>query len=97
LFYEKVKDDLLLKANWTDSDDFEMMFQGTYSSSFYRKLQRFVHKEFRKTEGLQNLELFQKNPLKLNITIGESILKLVYYIPSATFDKWRLKLHENES
>lgn len=97
LFYEKVKDDLKLKSNWTDSDDFEMMFNGTYSSDFYRKLQRYVHKEFRKTKGLQNLELFVKNPLKLNIAIGESILKLGYYIPSATFDSWRLNINENES
>lgn len=76
-FYEKVKDDLKLKANWTDSDDFDVMFHGSYNSNYYRKLQRFVHKEYRKTQGLNHLKnfSFSKNKIK-------SILKLGYYIPS---------------
>ncbi|MFT7250611.1 MAG: anaerobic magnesium-protoporphyrin IX monomethyl ester cyclase [Flavobacterium sp.] len=91
-FYDKVKDDLKLKANWTDSDDFDMMFQGTYSSNYYKKLQRFVHKEFRKSQGIQNLKnfSFSKNKIK-------SILKLGYYIPSAFLDKIKLKTLQNES
>lgn len=80
-FYEKVKDDLKLKANWTDSDDFEMMFQGTYNSIYYKKLQRFVHKEFRKAQGLHYLKNFTFSIPKLI-----AILKLGYYIPSAFVD-----------
>jgi anaerobic magnesium-protoporphyrin IX monomethyl ester cyclase len=91
-FYDKVKDDLKLKANWTDSDDFDMMFQGTYSSNYYKKLQRFVHKEFRKSQGIDNLKnfSFSKNKIK-------SILKLGYYIPSAFLDKIKLKTLQHES
>jgi anaerobic magnesium-protoporphyrin IX monomethyl ester cyclase len=91
-FYNKVKDDLKLKANWTDSDDFDMMFQGTYNSNYYRKLQRFVHKEFRKSQGFQNLKNFSFTKEKI-----KSILKLGYYIPSAFFDKMALKTLQNES
>lgn len=91
-FYDKVKDDLKLKANWTDSDDFDMMFQGTYNSNYYRKLQRFVHKEFRKSQGFQNLKNFSFTKEKI-----KSILKLGYYIPSAFFDKMALKTLQNES
>ncbi len=83
-FYEKVKDDLKLKANWTDSDDLAMLFKGTYSSKFYKKLQRYVHKEYRKSQGLYNLKHFEIGRFK-------SILKLVYYIPSAFYDKLLLK------
>ncbi|MBL0014435.1 MAG: B12-binding domain-containing radical SAM protein [Flavobacterium sp.] len=97
LFYEKVKDDLQLKANWTDSDDFEMMFQGTYSSAFYRKLQRFVHKEFRKSQGFAHLKSLGKNPLQFTFAKAKSILKLGYYVPSASMDRWQLKLHQDES
>ncbi|MES2747897.1 MAG: radical SAM protein [Bacteroidota bacterium] len=97
LFYEKVKDDLKLKANWTDSDDFEMMFKGTYNSDFYRKLQRFVHKEFRKNQGKANLKAVLKNPIRLNFAKIKSILKLGYYVPSAFIDSSRLKLNEHES
>ncbi len=91
-FYEKVKDDLKLKANWTDSDDFDVMFHGSYNSNYYRKLQRFVHKEFRKTQGLNHLKnfSFSKNKIK-------SILKLGYYIPSTFVDKIVLNRLQNES
>ncbi len=81
-FYEKVKDDLKLKANWTDSDDFEMMFNGTFSSNYYRKLQRLVHKEFRKSQGIDNLKNFTFSKEKI-----KSILKLCYYYPSSFVDK----------
>ena len=85
-FYDKVKDDLKLKANWTDSDDFEMMFNGTFSSDYYRKLQRLVHKEFRKTQGMENLKTFSFTSKKI-----KSILKLGYYIPSSFMDRQLLK------
>lgn len=85
-FYNKVKDDLKLKANWTDSDDFEMMFKGTYNSNYYRKLQRFVHKEFRKSQGFENLKNFSFSLEKIT-----SIVKLGYYIPSSFLDNILLK------
>ena len=83
-FYDMVKDDLKLKANWTDSDDLAMLFKGTYSSAFYKKLQRYVHKEYRIGQGLEHLKHFNTNHIK-------SILKLAYYIPSAFIDKLQLK------
>lgn len=91
-FYEKVKDDLLLKSNWTDSDDFDMMFQGTYSSKYYRKLQRLVHKEFRISQGVENARNFTFSTPKIL-----SVLKLGYYISSSFIDKRMLKKLEHES
>ncbi len=85
-FYEKVKDDLKLKANWKDSDDLDMMFHGTYSSNYYRKLQRFVHKEYRKSQGIHHLKNFSFSMKKM-----KAIMKLGYYIPSAFLDKLVLK------
>ncbi len=85
-FYDKVKDDLKLKANWKDSDDFEMMFKGTFSSQYYRKLQRLVHKEFRKSQGIDNLKNFTFSKEKI-----KSIIKLGYYFPSAFVDSLVLK------
>jgi anaerobic magnesium-protoporphyrin IX monomethyl ester cyclase len=90
-FYDKVKDDLKGKANWTDSDDFEMMFHGTYKSNYYRKLQRFVHKEFRKQQGFQNLKQVFTKPSSLSVTNLKSIAKLGYYVPSAFIDSLSLK------
>ena len=97
-FYDKVKDDLKLKSNWTDSDDFEMLFHGTYNSNYYRKLQRFVHKEFRKQQGFQNLKLAISNPLLISVAHLKSIAKLGYYIPSSFLDTLSLKkLQQNGS
>lgn len=90
-FYDKVKDDLKLKSNWTDSDDFEMMFHGTYKSNYYRKLQRFVHKEFRKQQGFQNLKQVFTKPSSLSASDIKSIVKLGYYVPSTFLDTILLK------
>ncbi len=66
-----------------------MMFHGTYPSNYYRKLQRFVHKEYRKSQGIYNLkQLFQSKPSVIKL---KSIVKLGYYIPSSFVDKLKLK------
>jgi len=52
-FYEKVKNDLSGKANWTDSDDLAMMFRNTYQPRYYKSLHRFVHKNFRKKQAFK--------------------------------------------
>ena len=90
-FYDKVKDDLKLKANWTDSDDLAMLFKGTYSSKFYKKLQRYVHKEYRKSQAFENIKTVFKNPLALSKQKLRSIVLLGYYLPSAFVDKLQLK------
>lgn len=52
-FYDKVKQDLVTKSNWTDSDDLDLMFHNTYPSAFYKKLHRYTHYVYR----LQRLRL----------------------------------------
>jgi anaerobic magnesium-protoporphyrin IX monomethyl ester cyclase len=42
-FYDMVEQELSNKANWQDSNDLAMMFQGTYQTPFYRKLHQVVH------------------------------------------------------
>ena len=46
-FYDTVRGQLGEKQNWQDSGDLAMLFQGTFSTAFYRKLHSVVHKEFR--------------------------------------------------
>ncbi|MBL7713311.1 MAG: radical SAM protein, partial [Chitinophagaceae bacterium] len=52
VFYERVKDQLKNKANWTDSDDLDLMFQNNYSKEFYKHLHRYVHYTYRKRKGI---------------------------------------------
>jgi len=42
-FYELVKTQLGDKTHWQESDDLEMMFQGTYTSDFYRAIRDLLH------------------------------------------------------
>jgi anaerobic magnesium-protoporphyrin IX monomethyl ester cyclase len=42
-FYDLVKEQLRGKTHWQESDDLEMMFQGTYTSDFYRTVRNLMH------------------------------------------------------
>ena len=42
-FYDLVKAQLGGKSHWHESDDLEMMFQGTYNSDFYRAIRNLLH------------------------------------------------------
>jgi len=98
-FYEKVKDDLMAKANWTDSDDLAMMFEGTFNSKFYKKLHRYVHKEFRKSQAIAYVKKIWRTPSLLNTRTLRTILLYGYYAPTSIMDRWYLKKMEqyNES
>ena len=54
VFYENVKSQLQDKANWTDSDELLMMYRGTYSPDFYKKLHRYLHRRFRAAAAKRN-------------------------------------------
>ena len=42
-FYDLVKAQLHGKTHWQESNDLEMMFQGTYTSDFYRAVRNLMH------------------------------------------------------
>ena len=44
-FYERVREQLGSKRNWSDSDDLCVMFRGTYSDQFYRSIRDALHAE----------------------------------------------------
>ena len=44
-FYEQVREQLRGKTHWQESNDLEMMFEGTYRSDFYRQLRNLLHDE----------------------------------------------------
>lgn len=54
-FYDTVKAQMGAKENWEDSDDLDLMFEGSFPPDFYRALQRFVHHRFRLRQGWQRL------------------------------------------
>ncbi|MBI4551558.1 MAG: B12-binding domain-containing radical SAM protein [Candidatus Latescibacteria bacterium] len=66
MFYERVRQELGEKRNWTDSDDLAMMFRGTYSPEFYRTLHRVVHGRFRVQKGLDAFAEWLRHPARLD-------------------------------
>jgi radical SAM superfamily enzyme YgiQ (UPF0313 family) len=68
-FYEKVKEELKLKSNWTDSDEMAMMFHGTYEPGFYKRLHRYVHTYYRRLRNMQDVKGFKL----------KAILKMPFY------------------
>lgn len=54
-FYEAVREQLGEKQNWQDSNDLAMLYQGPFSTDFYRQLHAVVHKEFRARKAWKSL------------------------------------------
>ena len=55
-FYETVKAQLRSKTHWQESNDLEMMFEGTYSSDFYRAVRNLLHEQV----GIQAMDRSQR-------------------------------------
>ena len=89
-FYEKVKVQLAEKQNWTDSDDLAMMYRGTYSPAYYRRLHRYVHKVFRLQQAWSNFWAVLRRPASLNGSTVRSIAAAGYYLPAMLIDRLRL-------
>jgi anaerobic magnesium-protoporphyrin IX monomethyl ester cyclase len=79
-FYDRVVSQMKSKHNWEVSDDFEMMFDGEYTSGFYRVLHKRVHKEYRTRQLL-------REPLKR----FKSLWKLPFYFGGWVWNDMKLR------
>ena len=94
-FYDKVKEDLKTKANWTDSNDLAMMYRGTYSAGFYRQLHRYIHKLYRRQQGFESLKLFFSNPFNIRKSQLRRMFTLPYFIQMSWWNYYKLNFEEN--
>ena len=95
VFFEKVKNELVNKTNWKDSDEMALMFRNTYQPAFYKQLHRYVHKSYRKHLAFEDIKLLFAHPLKLNFHRLKRALSVFYYLPAAFIDKQKLRFFEN--
>lgn len=91
LFHEKVKADLGDKANWTDSDDLAMMFRNRQRPAYYKRLHRYVHKRYRREQGL---EAFAQ-AMKGHGFAVRRMLSILYYVPATLIEKMRIRRMAN--
>lgn len=90
VFFEKVKNQLHEKSNWTDSDELALMFRNTYQPAFYKQLHRYVHKTYRKHIAFENIQQLFLHPLKTNFRTVKKALSGLYYAPAAFLEKQKL-------
>ena len=90
-FYNTVKEQLRDKSNWTDSDELVLMYIGTFSPSYYKKLHRYVHKVYRRKQSLLNLKNLLLNPFSASKKKIRSALAFAYYSPMSLIDSLQLK------
>lgn len=90
-FYENVKAGLHEKQNWSDSDDLAMMFAGTYGSSFYKILHRYVHNRYRIQRGINQLKDWSKQPRVPMALDFKRIASMVFHLPFALINVFQLR------
>ena len=91
VFYEKVKETLNEKKNWTDSDDLAMMFQGTYAPAFYRVLHRYVHSRYRIQRGIELLKRIFSKPAFPKVSNLKTFASMIYHTPLTVLHSLQLK------
>jgi radical SAM superfamily enzyme YgiQ (UPF0313 family) len=92
-FFEKVKNELKEKTNWTDSDELALMFRNTYQPSFYKQLHRYVHLNYRKHKALDTIKNLLKRPASISLHQIKKALSALYYIPASYFHHQKLKAY----
>ena len=91
VFFEKVKNQLVDKTNWKDSDELALMFSNTYPPAFYKRLHRYVHKSYRKHLAFENIKQVLFHPSRINLPVLKRALSALYYLPAAYIDNQKLR------
>jgi len=90
VFYEKVKQDMQEKTNWTDSDELQLMFHNTYQPAFYKQLHRYVQENYRKHLAIEQAKKVLRQPTGLTFAGLRKLMSIAYYVPSVFIAKLRL-------
>jgi anaerobic magnesium-protoporphyrin IX monomethyl ester cyclase len=90
-FYEKVKDQLTKKQNWSDSDDLAMMFESTFRNDYYKELHRYVHHVYRSAKGYNSFKKLFISPLQLEYSDLRAGISALYHTPSIFIRSRKLK------
>jgi anaerobic magnesium-protoporphyrin IX monomethyl ester cyclase len=87
VFHQQVKDQLKEKANWTDSDDLALMYEGSFSPNYYRRLHRHVHRRFRKKQRVNKIRSVITGRGKFSKRLFRDMVAIGYYIPAIWWDR----------
>mgnify|MGYP005845567409 CR=1 FL=1 len=78
-FYERVRHELGERANWHDSADLAMLYQGPFATDFYRQLHTVVHKDYRSRRAWASLRRVLRNPASLRPAHVRQTAAMIYH------------------
>jgi anaerobic magnesium-protoporphyrin IX monomethyl ester cyclase len=78
-FYNSVKHELGERANWIDSQDLAMLYQGPFRTEFYRQLHTVVHKDYRSRKTWRDLRSLVRNPRSLRPAHLRQTAAMIYH------------------
>jgi anaerobic magnesium-protoporphyrin IX monomethyl ester cyclase len=96
-FHERVAGELGSKQNWQDSNDLAMLYQGPYTTEFYRQLHTVLHKEFRARKSWHELRHLTWNPKRLRKHHLRRAAAMVYHALSLPLERRRLNRLQQRS
>ena len=88
-FHERVRAQLGLKQNWTDSEDLTPMYRATFSDEFYRVLHRAAHAQFRLDKAAK-LRTLLRHPWQLRLSHARQAVSAMKYAGQLPALRWRL-------
>ncbi len=91
LFYEKVKAELKIKTNWTDSDEMALMFSNAFPASYYKQLHRYVHQNYHKHLAKNSLVKLMRNPFSATSKSLRKALSVLYHGPATLIEGMKLR------
>jgi anaerobic magnesium-protoporphyrin IX monomethyl ester cyclase len=86
-FHERVREELQDRANWIDSQDMAMLYQGPFATAFYRQLHTVVHKDYRSRKTWRDVRHALQKPANLSRLDLRRLAAMVYHrvtLPIAT-------------
>lgn len=95
-FFERIKDQLGAKQNWTDSDDLAMLYKGPFTTAFYRQLHKVLHKEFRTRKDWVALKHLARRPREFNRKQLRRMAAMVYHASTLPIARHRLNWLEKQ-
>jgi radical SAM superfamily enzyme YgiQ (UPF0313 family) len=92
VFYDRVKEELRAKRNWTDSSDLAMLYRGPFTTAFYRRLHAYVHRDFRMRRGLRQFARVLKGRETLRFRHVRSLVYAMLCLSMMPFSLLSLRL-----
>jgi anaerobic magnesium-protoporphyrin IX monomethyl ester cyclase len=89
-FYEAIRLQLGAKQNWIDSQDLDMMYQGPFTTAFYRKLHVVIHKEYRMRKTWAELNSVLRSHAKIRPHLIRKAGTMVYQWASLLYERLQL-------